>query len=260
MRSAPKYFLNLLTALVMCACSNKIDLDMQQISTHSTPFIECYCEVGDLYNLAATYLSPIDQPQNLDYSHKFKVYITDTEEHRLLQGLFSRNNFIYSHGSPASLPLDFDGELKLRVIAEDGTTYLASSTIPDPVEIASATYENGVVELSFDSSDDSAQNYFAVSIAAHYDEGEAIVRRAALKNPEVGESSRIEFEVGEFSSVDISLLRLNREGYQYLYTLVENEESLGSNLVGGVPMSGNIDGAVGIFTAYSRCRKSLQYK
>ncbi len=238
---------------ILTSCSNSVELDMQQITTAPTPFIECYCEVGELYNLAATYLSPIDEPQNLDYSYDFEVYITDTEEHRLLQSIFYVDSFIYSHGSSASLPVDFDGELQLRVVTEDGAIYTATSTVPDPVEIAVATLDQNCAVVEFDSSADPSQNYYSLTTSIRTAEGETIRIRTTLYNPEPNERLLYQREVEymEGGSVEILLLRLNFEGYRYLYTIVENDQTLDSNLMSGVPLKGNIEGAVGVFTAYT---------
>ncbi|MFI3305877.1 MAG: DUF4249 family protein [Rikenellaceae bacterium] len=245
---------------LITSCSNRIELDMRQITTSATPFIECYCEVGELYNLAATYLSPIDEPQNLDYSYDFEVYINDTEEHRLLQSIFYVDNFIYSHGSSASLPIDFDGLLQLRVVAEDGSIYTAAASVPDPVEIASATFVDHRLVVEFDSSADDLQNYYSLNIRVSNDQGEVISVRTQLYTPEQNQRLTYErvFDDTSICTANISLLRLNRDGYRYIYSLVENEEAIESNLISRTPLNGNIEGAVGVFTAYTRDEIILQ--
>ncbi len=226
-------------------------------------FIECYCQPGELYNLTATYLAAIDEPQSLDYSYNFEVYITDTEEHRLSQGLFFIDNVIYSHGSPERLPEDFEGELTLSVTSELGDHFTATTTVPAPICDFSAYRDGKNIVFEFESSSEAEQNYYAVAALATFVEGEEITTssEARVINPACSTSQSISLafkvSIEEAQSIEVSLLRLTREGYLYQRSVLENLESITSNVVVGTKLEGNIDGCHGIFTSYTKAEQTI---
>ncbi len=255
------YIILSLSLSTLVSCVENQTLEIKRVGDSSGIFIECYCCVDKLYNLTATYLSPIDEAQHLDYSYDFEAYITDSEEHRLSQGLFYNDGYLYSHGSTASLSADFDGELQLLIITPDGEELRASTAIPDPVTLKEVSYdsESESVTVVFDSSDDPSQNYFFVSVVFTdiYSKVERAVKRA-INISESGEQSvtisRREDEEEKYSDaqyIDVSIRRFTADGYAYQYSLLENSESTSSNIIVGIPLSSNIEGATGVFTCYS---------
>ncbi len=249
-----KIILSLLLLFSVVRCTDGIELDIQDMGDEYRIFVECYCRPGELYNLTATYLSPIDEIQNLDYSHAFAASITDTATHKLYRSLFYIGNYIYSHGSPSRLPEDFKGELLLEIVSPVGDTLVAASSVPDDVAIAAVEEDSGSVTVSFEASDDSSQNYYSVSLNVYDVNNNLLESRLRFTESSVGVTKDVTITYdtdNECSYIAVSLKRYNKEGYGYQYSLLENSEAESSNIIAGVALDGNIEGALGVFTCYT---------
>ena len=239
--------------MLAASCNVYHELDVRNVGDSPGYFIECYCMPGELYSLSATKLATIDQKQYLDYSLDFNVHITDTERFKLYQSLFSNGNVIYNYGSPRRLSSSFTDALHLEVESPEGDDFIASTAIPQPVEIASVEYNNEVVSVKFNASSDPIQNYYVVSLA--YIKDEKVEKTSLLfRNPKCGVEELVEIKLDyeKYNKLEVSLKRFTYEGYMYQMSIKDAKQANVDNLIPGAHIRGNIEGATGIFTCYTQ--------
>lgn len=251
--------ISILVCLSVTSCELGKELDIQDMGKSPGYFVECYCEPDEMLNLTATRLAPIAEDQLLDYSLEFQTYIVAGERFKLYHSLFMKpgTQFIYNYASDHRLTREDADMLYLDMCAPDGTKISGQTTIPDNVRLDSASIIGDQVYTCFTTSLDISRNYFILMIQA-FEEGKARKRDIYFMqdlNAGVKVENRHSFLTSEtMDSVVITLKRLTREGFRYQLSIKDAEDANRDNLVTPAPLAGNLNGAIGIFTCFTKDR------
>ena len=250
----PLLFLSLLS------CMPEEELPMKDMGEISGYFIECYCKPGEYYTLNAAKVSPIHEiidlsdPVNLDVSIKADsiIKLIPTFSPSFL-GNFRHDTKFNQFG------LD---SLYLSIYTPEKEHITAKTAIPDPIAISSYSVSKvtNSVTISFPISSNPMQNYYIYSVQArkegagddnllkketsyldlsHHTGGVTIERTIKCQ------------EIEEAEAVVILLLRITEECYNYQVSLYEANSANQGSITSPVPLIGNIQGALGIFTCYT---------
>lgn len=248
------------------SCMPEEELPMKDMGEISGYFIECYCKPGEFYTLNAAKVSPINEiidlnnPVNLDVSIKADTVIKlEPTYSSAFLGNF-RHDTKFNQFGIDSLYLDIN--------TPENEHITAKTAIPDNITISSyfVSQETNSVTISFQTSSDPMQNYYIYSVQArkngtgdenllkkettyldlsHYSGGNIIER--TIKCPEIAEAE----------AVVILLLRITEECYNYQISLYEANSANQGSITSPVPLIGNIQGALGIFTCYTEDYKYI---
>jgi len=222
-------------------------------------FLECYCVPGDRFNLTATLLSPIAEPQLLDYSLEFDMYIQSDEQIKMYQSLYVHpdKNFVYNYASPQVVESPQRGYLELYAVSPAGDDIYARTEFPDQVRIHEVRIEEDELFYTFERSEHAFFDYYIVS-AFFMREGEkvqSLVRFHDLsQQPEAGKvtfSLEISEKLKGYERVRVELKRVTQENYRYQLAIKELINVNDDNLTAPAMLPGNITNALGIFTAYT---------
>lgn len=251
------------TSICLLSCGLDQELDMQDMGHSPGYFVECYCVPGEMFNLTATRIAPINEDQYLDYSIEFNVHITTDERFKLYHSLFHEpgTKFIYNYASNRKLTHDASDSVLLEITAPDSTRITASTAIPENVAIDTAGFSGNNFYINFTSSPDPAQNYYILR-ADFMRKGEIIYQNLSFHEGLTGkETVTHAFSLENITPVDsvvTELKRMTRDGYRYQLSLKDAIDANKDNITSPTPLAGNITGALGIFTCYTYARKTVK--
>ena len=249
-------------AFCLSSCELDQQLDAQDMGDSPGYFIECYCVPGEMFNLTATRIAPINQDQYLDYSIEFDIHITTTERFKLYHSLFHEpgTKFIYNYASNQRLDRNNTDSIQLEVTAPDGSRILASTTIPEPIKIDTTLFSGNTFKISFTTSPDPLQNFYILR-AGFMKNGELKYQNISYHDNISGQETLTHSfslkDVLPADSVLIDLKRMTQAGYRYQLSLREASDANTDNITSPTPLTGNISGALGIFTCYSTDRRTV---
>ena len=253
----------LILSLVFCmvyACELGERLEVRYMGESPGYFVECYCRPDSMFEMTATKIAPVSEPQVLDYSIQFDAYIYADEPVKMFHSFFQRpgTNFIYNYASSKRLNIQTTDSLRLELKTSEGELITAVTQIPEPVCIDSVLWAGDNLLTYFTSHEDDKQNYYILTyswLTNHWNS-----RSFFLKGYSANESICHDYLVDKdsVSLLTVSLKRMTHEGYRYQYSLDEAKNSSSEGLFAPVELLGNISGAMGIFTCYTEDRKQLR--
>lgn len=254
-----KLIIMIVGGLMFVSCELGQELDIQDMGESSGYFIECYCEPGEMFNLTATRLAPIAEDQLLDYSLKFETYIIAGERFKLYHSLFMKpdSRFIYNYASNRRLSREDADTLYLDMLAPDGTFISGETGIPEDIRFDSVRITGEQIYTCFTTSSDVSCNYFILQIQAF--EGKKPEGRKVYYMQDLSAGSKVEsrqdFTLSEKTdSVVVTLKRFTKEGFQYQLSVKDAEDANKGSLVAPAPLVGNLEGAIGVFTCFTKDR------
>ena len=246
--------------LTLLSCMPEEELPMKDMGEISGYFIECYCKPGEFYTLNAAKVSSIHEiidlndPINLDVSIKADSIIK-------LIPTFSPSFFGNFRHDTKFNQFGLDS-LYLSIYTPEKEHITAKTAIPDHITISSyfVSKATNSVTISFQTSPNPMQNYYIYSVQArkegagddnllkketsyldlsHHTGGATIERTIKCQ------------EIEEAEAVVILLLRITENCYNYQISLYEANSANQGSITSPVPLIGNIQGALGIFTCYT---------
>lgn len=250
------------TAFCLSSCELDQELNVQDMGGSPSYFIECYCTPGEMFNLTATRIAPINQDQYLDYSIEFDIHVTTNERFKLYHSLFHEpgTKFIYNYASNQRLDRNSTDSILLDVTTPDGSQILASTKIPKQVKIDTVLFTENTFKISFATSPDPQQNFYILR-AGFMENGELKYQNISYYDNISGQETLTHsFSLKDIlpaDSVLIDLKRMTQAGYYYQLSLREASDANTDNITSPTPLMGNISGALGIFTCYTNDRRTV---
>lgn len=250
----------LLVFMTFMGCELGGRLDIQDMGDSGGYFLECYCIPGDRFHLTATLLSPISEPQLLDYSLEFDIYIQGDEQIKLYQSLYIHpdKSFIYNYASPQVVAPPACGYFELFVTGPGGEEIYARTAFPDQVYLDTVRIDKKQVSYTFAGSEHTAFNYYIASVF-FFGEDEQMKKatrfhdlsQAALTAEKNTFSVEIPEPVEDWKELRVHLKRVTRENYIYQLAVKELANVNDDNLTSPILLPGNITNSLGIFTGYT---------
>lgn len=238
--------------LLMMACELGGRLDVQELGGSPGYFIECYCRPDSMYEMTATRIAPISEPQVLDYALEFDVRIVAEEPVKLYHSLYVRpgGKFVYNYASSKRLDAELVDTLRLEAVGPGGEAIYAETAIPKAVEIDSVTWKGKEIATYFTTDEQEEANYYVLSLAWQTEKWN--VRDYFLRGYEGRKQVRQVCLMSDTATVvSVSLKRMTEAGYRYQYSMMEAQTSGDESLFAPVELLGNIEGAMGVFTCYT---------
>ena len=252
--------------LSVYACIPEEDLPIKNMGTVSGYFIECYCKPEETFSLSAIPVLPISGNLAPDFSTEFDISIRANEMIKMEHVIFTLpgSDFIYKYGSEKKLAPGND-TLYLKIITPEKNQITAQTAVPEAIKIDSYQIKNNVASIHFSTSEDPTQNYYIYTLQlsandsifrkevsylnlSHYKSASAITRRIVCS------------QIAEADIAFISLMRITKDCYNYQISLNEANSANQGSITTPVPLEGNIEGALGIFTCYTEDTKSITLK
>ncbi len=242
----------------MISCQLGERLDVRDMGDAPGYFLECYCQPGEMYEMTATRIAPIAEAQVLDYSLKFDVRIWDGEEIKLNHSLFTKpgTDFIYNYATSHCLDPELTDTIYLCATAPGGEKLTAKTAVPEAVKIDTVILERDCLQIFFKTSVHKEQNFYALTVNWN-GEGKKYGHIRFLDGYTEEQWVRYELLIPEKERQDslvVGLKRMTEEGFKYQYSLHEANMAGNESMFLPVELSGNISGALGIFTCYTADR------
>lgn len=235
----------------------EVDLPVKNTTGSAGYFIESYCRPNDSYALTFTRVIPLSGELLPDFNMEAEVIITAAGPAYLRLVPYHFHNYT----SPATLPPDTD-TLYLSVTTPDKQVITARSWVPSQVAIDSAAVSGAAVTVGFTTSRNPEENFYQLAI--HPVAGDSTLKQVVcyLDYSDFPSGSPVEriLYPDALPGADyllISLKRLTRECYRYQLSLHEANSTQQGNITTPVPLEGNINGALGIFTCYTEHRRAF---
>ena len=263
-----RYFYVIWMLFLFSACELGRELDMQPSDESAGYFLECYFRPGDLYNLTATRLAPISEPQLLDYSLEFQIYVIGDERIKLYHSLFSHSGkeLIYNYGSQEVAGRSRSGVLKLEATTPTGEIVSGETIVPEQVSIHSVLLKDNHLYYSYELVGDKVQDSYIATVIVADKNGVMLKRYLNYYDyniDEVEKTVSVQLDIQEsvtpdIDKITINLKRVSKENYKYQLALREIMNANSDNLTMPVMLQGNLANALGIFTCYTEVEYELK--
>ena len=241
--------------LLMMACELGGRLDVQELGGSPGYFIECYCRPDSMYEMTATRIAPISEPQVLDYALEFDVRIVAEEPVKLYHSLYVRpgGKFVYNYASSKRLDAELVDTLRLEAVGPGGEAICAETAIPKAVEIDSVAEVIGDLDTEQVMVDTLAAlkiptNYVPKAelvFSAFYDNMSEVIARYYDSNVLTHGARPVifcmNFNADKYGSRNVMLMGESVAEYaKLLFERIREAENLDYNLIiaEGVPMGG----------------------
>lgn len=244
------------------SCMPEEDLPLR--STGSVPeyFIECYCSPGQSILLTASYVIPVTDNIQYDFPAEMDVrvyapnrmmlyYVFDTED---------INDVQCNYQSADTLEYRGQDTIRLDIVTAGKQKITARSAIPSPVSIHSYNITAGEAAIRFYTSPGQQENYYIYTMETMT--GSEILEQevtyldySKYHSGQLVEKSIAGTQLETAERVVLTLKRITKENYDYQISLNGANTAIQGSITNPVPLNGNIDGALGIFTCYSEDQK-----
>lgn len=245
----------------LTACMPEENLPIRNVGETPKYFIECYCKPGAPVALAATPILPIDANLDIDYSLDLNVQVHARQNIELYHILHTlpESEFIYNYGSYEYLQTMDSDSLHLSILTQENESITASTSIPSAVRIYTCNIQDNDAVIQFYLSEDPSENYYIYSVEAI--QNDSIVNKEVryLDYSRYSLNKLIEKSLNftlpeEVEKIIFTLKRITRANYDYQISLNAANNANQSSITTPVPLKGNIEGALGIFTCYTEER------
>lgn len=266
-----KRFFRCCALLLATGCHLGYDLDLRDMGADAGYFVECYCTPGEMYDLTATRIAPIADDQYLDYSLEFETWITADERFRLWHSLYHDGPIVYNYASDRRLDPSLTDSVWLDMQAPDGSRITAATAIPPQARLGDVRLEGRTVAVSYHTEASvsgqapDADRCFILGITVWGRGGRVLADERYYRDlPEATmekQTCRLptDDELGtKADSIVVELKRMTRAGYRYQLSVKEAQAANRDPLIQPPPLDGNIAGAQGIFTCYTRDRHTFR--
>lgn len=254
----------ILVFLLWSACMPEETLPLRNTGSVSEYFIECYCHPGEHLVLTATYVVPVTDKIQYDFPPEMDVKLYTPGQIKLYYLFDSENIQDVQCNYQSAQPLQASSQdtLYLQIRTRDSKWITAQTTVPDNISIDSYTINGNEAKIRFYTSRQSQQNYYIYTLEIH--NGNEIAERkvsyldySKYYTGEAVEKSIFCSELEDASRVVLLLKRITRENYDYQISLNGANTAIQGSITNPVPLEGNINGALGIFTCYTEDRVTI---
>ncbi|MBC5620043.1 DUF4249 family protein [Butyricimonas hominis] len=254
----------ILTGLFSCMPEEELPIkDMGAISGY---FIECYCIPGEPYILNAAKILPLTEMidpgavVDLDVSIKADSVIQ-------LVPVPGAPSFLGNYQHMTRMENYGIDSLFLSILTPENEHITAKTAVPEAIEISSYTVSQTTnsVSITFPTSRNPRQNYYIFSIQARKsDQDDPILKKETIymdlsdHTPGTSIEKTIKCpQIEQADAVFITLMRITEACYNYQISLYEANSANQGSITTPVPLVGNIQGALGIFTCYTKDNKYI---
>lgn len=251
--------------LLLQACMPEENLPLQEAEDTPGYFIECYCVPGKNLALCATSVVPASENLTIRFSYNLDVSIRADHEIQLQPTLYSEpgSDFIYNYVSNTTFQPYGADSLYLSILTEDGKSITASTFVPSAVSLYQCTQEGQHILVQFYTSRMSGENYYictaeAVSKDELLGKATCFLDFSEYPHGKIVEKTMVLPEAPQADKIICILKRITRENYDYQISLHAANTANQSSITTPVPLKGNLNGALGIFTCYSEDRAEIR--
>lgn len=261
-----RYFLALLLAICLWSCSNEKLVEVELPEYTSQMVVECYLEPGKPFQLAlqesVDYFAEPQLPPILGALVTVS-YLGQTDT--LYDGLFTdpiSGNF-YNYRSNTIVPEAYGEEFELYIRDLNGREARATAMMLDTVNpnpVAFDVNDQGKISGTFSWPDFSGEeNYYIFSL--HHEGLEESPAFFFSLDDRVGDGE--DFTISTFYFMDPgdeiihTTYQISKEYWNYVNTTNDATNSNGNPFAQPSNVLSNVDGAIGIFTALSRVRRTV---
>ena len=256
-----KRFYSCLLALLFASCLTEEELSMKNMGEVSDYFIECYCRPGTPFSLTISKVIPISQLIKPDFSILMDISITAGTPVTLS---LVRPTYINNYGTKEVFRAYGIDSLYLNITTPEQKKITAKTMIPSDITINEATIEQHTATIHFQTSRDAAENYYIYTLQLI--QADTLLKREVsyldcITIPNTSTRHAItSFQMKEAEYVVFSLKRITRECYNYQISLNEANSTQQGSITSPIPLNGNINGSLGIFTCYTQAFRAFQLK
>lgn len=254
----------LLTFPFWLSCMPEEELPLRNTGAVPEYFIECYCQPNQNLVLTATHVVPLSD--NIQYDFPGEMDVTLYTPQRLtLYYIFDSENIQdvqCNYQSAKPLETSVGDTLHLKIKTQDKKWITAQTTVPDNIYINSYAINGDEAKIRFYTSHQSQQNYYIYTLEIQY--GNEIIERkvtyldySKYHTGELVEKSLFCSELTTASKAVFILKRITRENYDYQISLNGANTAIQGSITNPVPLEGNLNGALGIFTCYTEDQKTI---
>lgn len=252
-------------SLFCCAsCMPEENLPMRDMGETPGYFVECYCKPGEIFALTAMNIIPISEELKMEFTRDMDIRIRAKENIRLYYTQFTLpgSSFVYNYGSNKYLKTDID-TLFLDIVTADNKTITAQTAIPDEILIDSHELSADHLNVYFYTSGKSSQNYYILTASLSIN-GSVIEQKAYFldyskyRGGWLVEKSINMDDPEQADQIVLSLKRITKENYDYQISLNGANSANQSSITTPVPLKGNLNGALGIFTCYTEDNRTIR--
>lgn len=260
-----RHILWIFTFLLGNACMPEEALPLRNTGTVPEYFIECYCQPGENLVLTATHVIPLTDNVQYDFPQEMDVTLYTPDRITLYYVFDSENiqDVQCNYQSTSPLATSSGDTLHLRIKTHDKKWITAKTIVPSPVYIDNYTVNDNEATVRFNTSRDSRENYYIFTLEAW--DGDVIRERkvayldySQYHSGEAVEKSILCSELANASNAILLLKRITRENYDYQISLNGANTAVQGSITNPVPLEGNLNGALGIFTCYTEDRKTIE--
>lgn len=259
-----KLALNIFILCTLYSCMPEENLPIRDMGEAPDYFIECYCKPDQQFALSATEVLPVSGNLKIDFSQELTVTIRAEEDIELFCALHTLpgSDFVYNYGSGKRLNPSGIDTLYLYIKTADKKYITAKTTIPEEIEIQNYTLGENEASICFYISQQPEQNYYIYSMQLQsYD--------MVLKNEvcyldysrysyrHLIEKSLASTQLKDADKITLNLKRITKANYDYQISLNGANSANQSSITTPVPLKGNIEGTLGIFTCYTEDSKVI---
>ena len=248
----------LFLSLSLASCMPDEDLPIKNVGEAPEYFIECYCQPGKYLSLAATTVLPVSENLEIDFTREMSVIIHTDRDIELTHTLYTLpgSEFIYNYGSKERLQVNGLDSINLSITTKDGKYVHASTSIPSSVKIQDYKIQENEAIISFYTSMEVNENYYIYSVETIRADSVASKQTCYLDYGEyspgsLAEKSLVLPKIPDAEKIIFNLKRITRTNYDYQVSLSAANIANQSSITTPVPLKGNLQGALGIFTCYT---------
>lgn len=244
----------------LLSCMPEQDLPLRDMGTPPPYFIECYCEPGQPYALSATTVLPVSEKLSVQFIANLKVKITAQEKVELNPLLYlpPGSELTYNYNSEEIFDPNTTDSLYLEIRTPEGALISGETPVPAAVEIHSVRLSRDEVQTGFYNSGSPGTNYYILTV-------EMLDAYHTVLGKEVAYLNYSEYPLFQYiekklalpdqpltKSLLLNLKRITQANYEYQVSLNAANTANQSSLTTPVPLKGNLQGALGIFTCYTQ--------
>lgn len=258
--------ISILLLASLFSCMPEEELPIKNMGAISGYFIECYCIPDESYTLNAAKILPLTETIDPGASVDLDVSIKADTVIRL-EPVPGSLSFLGNYQHMTRLANYGIDSLFLSILTPENEHITAKTAVPDAIEIASYSVSgaNNSATITFQTSRDPKQNYYIFSMQARKsDRDDPVLKKETtyLDLSRYSPGASIEKtircqEIEEADGVFITLMRITEDCYNYQISLYEANSANQGSITTPVPLVGNIQGAMGIFTCYTKCNKFI---
>lgn len=248
------------------SCMPEEELPIKDVGAISGYFIECYCIPNESYSLNAAKILPLTDMIDPGASVDLDVSIKADTVIRLepVPGTLS---FLGNYQHMTRLDSHGIDSLFLTILTPEHDLITAKTSVPDAIEITSysVSRETNSATITFQTSRDPQQNYYIFSMQARKsDRDDPVLKKETTYLDLSRHSGGVSVEktikcqqIEEADGVFITLMRITEDCYNYQISLYEANSANQGSITTPVPLISNIQGALGIFTCYTKSNKFI---